>query len=356
MPPTMPGDVGWAGVSVELTFQKALLVAVLSTCAGQRVRRQVDFLEEFTVPRTDAEISLDLPSNSTSIYQNIVDTFDCSGRIYGYYADQDNECRIFHICMPISYPDGRQEIAKWSFICPERTIFDQAYLVCNHEDDATPCEAAQTYYNINEEFGRIPDQAQTNEPTFDLRSREGRSFNQDTDNINEIRRNEQPEVQQFQQPEPQQFQQPEPQQFQQPEVQPFQQPQVQHFQQPEVQQFHPEVQQFQQPEIQQPEVQQFQQPEVQQFQQPAVQQFQQPPVQQFQRPAVQQFQQPAVQQFQQPPVQQFQQPSRQFGQQFQQPVRQTEPQTQRFFQPQQNFRAQSNTDFGDFIQLGGGRF
>ena len=44
---------------------------------------------------------------------------------YGYYADVANECQLFHVCYPVLYPDGQQEMIKWSFICPNQTIFDQ---------------------------------------------------------------------------------------------------------------------------------------------------------------------------------------------------------------------------------------
>ncbi|CAG0923581.1 unnamed protein product [Notodromas monacha] len=53
-------------------------------------------------------------------------TFDCSGRIYGYYADVDNNCQIFHVCYPI--PDGNGQIietAQFSFLCPNTTLFSQ---------------------------------------------------------------------------------------------------------------------------------------------------------------------------------------------------------------------------------------
>ena len=40
----------------------------------------------------DVELSLRSP---------MVDSFTCDGRAYGYYADQGNNCQLFHICMPI---------------------------------------------------------------------------------------------------------------------------------------------------------------------------------------------------------------------------------------------------------------
>ena len=55
----------------------------------------------------------------------LVDEFTCDGRVYGYYADVANECQIFHICYPVTYADGIEEMLKWSFICPAGTIFDQ---------------------------------------------------------------------------------------------------------------------------------------------------------------------------------------------------------------------------------------
>ncbi len=45
-------------------------------------------------------------------------TFDCSGRPYGYYADPQADCQVFHICL------GEDDI-KWSFLCPNQTIFNQ---------------------------------------------------------------------------------------------------------------------------------------------------------------------------------------------------------------------------------------
>ena len=46
-------------------------------------------------------------------------TFTCEGRAYGYYADPETNCQVFHICM------GGDESLKWSFICPNQTIFNQ---------------------------------------------------------------------------------------------------------------------------------------------------------------------------------------------------------------------------------------
>lgn len=87
-------------------------------------QRQSD--ADYDYPEQDeSEAALGLPSDSRSIRDNIVDEFTCDGRPYGYYADVANECQIFHICYPVTYADGEEEMFKWSFICPNGTIFDQ---------------------------------------------------------------------------------------------------------------------------------------------------------------------------------------------------------------------------------------
>jgi hypothetical protein len=71
------------------------------------------------------EEALGLPSNATSIRSEITDSFSCDSRIYGYYADVDNECQLFHVCLPVQFADGKEKIFKWCFICPEETVFNQ---------------------------------------------------------------------------------------------------------------------------------------------------------------------------------------------------------------------------------------
>ena len=99
----------------------------------------------FSFP-ADAETLLKTPLKSS---------FSCEGKAYGYYADVDNNCQVFHICLPIEDDAGAVlETAHWSFICGNQTVFDQATLTCNHEADAFPCAEAPTLYGAVE-FGKI---------------------------------------------------------------------------------------------------------------------------------------------------------------------------------------------------------
>lgn len=69
--------------------------------------------------------TLNLPSNATLIRADITDSFSCERKPYGYYADVANDCQIFHVCFPVTYADGKETMYRWSFICPEETIFSQ---------------------------------------------------------------------------------------------------------------------------------------------------------------------------------------------------------------------------------------
>lgn len=121
-----------------------------------------------------------LPSNASAIRSNIVDTFKCDNRIYGYYADVDNDCQVFHICYPVVLADDTNQMFKWSFICPEETIFNQVFsartislfqfncdvltnwltsqesMTCAFPTDAIPCSESPNFYNLNQNFGVIP--------------------------------------------------------------------------------------------------------------------------------------------------------------------------------------------------------
>ncbi|XP_060808695.1 uncharacterized protein LOC106139704 [Amyelois transitella] len=109
--------------------------------------------------------TLNLPANATSIRENITDTFSCENRTYGYYADVDNECQLFHVCLPSQTPSGRNITYRWSFICPGETIFNQEVLVCTRPIDSIPCEESEMYYDVNDEFGKVTNETKKEEAT-----------------------------------------------------------------------------------------------------------------------------------------------------------------------------------------------
>ena len=111
----------------------------------------------YSAPQSPANaVAYTFPSEADSLLKSQLKTsFSCEGKAYGYYADVDNNCQVFHICLPIEDDAGAViETAHWSFICGNQTIFDQATLTCNHEADALSCAEAPSLYGAVE-FGKI---------------------------------------------------------------------------------------------------------------------------------------------------------------------------------------------------------
>jgi len=70
-----------------------------------------------------------VPGEDYPIYSEVPETaFACDGQVDGgYYADPEAECQVFHICTA----DGAGGLAKYSFLCPNGTIFNQNYFICD---------------------------------------------------------------------------------------------------------------------------------------------------------------------------------------------------------------------------------
>ncbi|CAG2104120.1 unnamed protein product [Medioppia subpectinata] len=118
---------------VYLTLLSVLVLALFSTNLAQktRVKRQ--------------SLAYRFASGVEFVVPDLRESFTCENRDYGYYADVDNNCQVFHVCVPPAQ--------HFSFFCPNTTIFDQRLLVCNDELFATPCREAERFYVINQNFG-----------------------------------------------------------------------------------------------------------------------------------------------------------------------------------------------------------
>lgn len=49
--------------------------------------------------------------------------------MYGFYADPENACQIFHVCYPYVDADLIVKLRMFSFICGPGLVFDQEKLV-----------------------------------------------------------------------------------------------------------------------------------------------------------------------------------------------------------------------------------
>ncbi|XP_042206494.1 U-scoloptoxin(01)-Cw1a-like [Homarus americanus] len=118
-----------------------VLVGLASALPGVRHRRDsFPFLFE-------------LPSDAELVLGGIQTGFDCANLPYGYYADEANNCAIYHVCLP--YIDNNIVVTRhFSFMCGEGTVFDQEHLVCATPENASPCSQSSSFRRSNEYFGR----------------------------------------------------------------------------------------------------------------------------------------------------------------------------------------------------------
>lgn len=90
-----------------------------------------------------------VPGEDFPVLSEVPDTgFQCADQaVSGYYADDADEagCQVFHICQ--LRESGR--VQQDSFLCPNGTIFNQQYLVCDWWFNFD-CSTAQDFYSVNE--------------------------------------------------------------------------------------------------------------------------------------------------------------------------------------------------------------
>jgi len=86
-----------------------------------------------------------VPGQDYPIFVNPPDTsFLCDGKIEGYYADPESDCQAFHICAN----DGNSGLLKYSFLCPNGTLFNQQYFICDWWFNVD-CAQAEGFYSLN---------------------------------------------------------------------------------------------------------------------------------------------------------------------------------------------------------------
>merc|ERR1712018_961563 len=90
-----------------------------------------------------------IPGEDYPIYAEVPESgFVCDGQVDGgYYADPEAECQAFHICTS----DGAGGLAKYSFLCPNGTLFNQNYFICDWWLNFD-CSTAEDLYSLNDEY------------------------------------------------------------------------------------------------------------------------------------------------------------------------------------------------------------
>jgi len=90
-----------------------------------------------------------VPGEDYPIYAEVPESgFTCDGQVDGgYYSDPEAECQVFHICTA----DGAGGLAKYSFLCPNGTLFNQNYFICDWWFNFD-CSTAEDLYSLNDEY------------------------------------------------------------------------------------------------------------------------------------------------------------------------------------------------------------
>jgi len=113
-----------------------------------------------------------VPGEDYPIYAEVPESgFTCDGQVDGgYYADPEAECQVFHICTA----DGQGGLSKYSFLCPNGTIFNQNYFICDwwfnfdcSEAEALAAEKNAELAAAREEASASADQASYEAPSAD---------------------------------------------------------------------------------------------------------------------------------------------------------------------------------------------
>ena len=90
-----------------------------------------------------------VPGEDYPIFAEVPESgFSCEGQVDGgYYADPEAECQVFHICTA----DVKGGLSKYSFLCPNGTIFNQNYFICDWWFNFD-CSEAEGLYSLNDDI------------------------------------------------------------------------------------------------------------------------------------------------------------------------------------------------------------
>merc|ERR1711971_229716 len=125
--------------------------------APQEGYAQPAYGDDLDTAASDAAGALDMlqnaipgvPGEDYPIFAEVPESgFTCDGQVDGgYYSDPEAECQVFHICTA----DGAGGLAKYSFLCPNGTLFNQNYFICDWWFNFD-CSTAADLYSLNDEY------------------------------------------------------------------------------------------------------------------------------------------------------------------------------------------------------------
>ncbi|GAB0094171.1 hypothetical protein DMENIID0001_094230 [Sergentomyia squamirostris] len=134
----------WGFVLLFLSSIPWSVVGDVSHLAASGVNNR--FSDDLSLLRNAArgEPNVDFP-----IYSEPPQTsFTCAGRHDGYYADTETRCQVFRVCANTDLTGH-----GFAFLCPNGTLFNQRYFVCDWHYNVN-CGESHAFYAKNEELGK----------------------------------------------------------------------------------------------------------------------------------------------------------------------------------------------------------
>merc|ERR1719471_236427 len=132
-------------------MKQLLVTIVLNVVGATKLSSSSGFITEpqMSDPLKElAESIPGVPGDDYPIFAAPPETrFVCDGYVSGYYADQESRCQAYHVCAS----DGQDGLIKYSFLCPNGTVFNQQYFICDWWFNVD-CSQAGEFYSINFEI------------------------------------------------------------------------------------------------------------------------------------------------------------------------------------------------------------
>ncbi|XP_069976070.1 U-scoloptoxin(01)-Er1a [Penaeus vannamei] len=108
-----------------------------------------DFKCEATENDPDADCIFGVAGQDyPTLHQVPTTSFQCQSLLPGIYADPDAACQVYHMCLH----DGKLH----SFLCPNGTVFNQEYFICDLWFNVD-CARAKDFYSLNEYIYKDPE-------------------------------------------------------------------------------------------------------------------------------------------------------------------------------------------------------
>ncbi|XP_068241670.1 uncharacterized protein DKFZp434B061-like [Palaemon carinicauda] len=91
--------------------------------------------------------------------------FNCRGHPAGYYADLETGCQVYHMCDTLE--------KQYSYLCPNYTLFNQKFMVCDHWYMVN-CSSAADFYSLNDHIGEVPGSGENGNDANDIKATSAR--------------------------------------------------------------------------------------------------------------------------------------------------------------------------------------